>query len=95
LTNAIAQIVAINIRTAREAIGLSQEDLADAASLAQSDIYFAESGKRTPTFLSLTRIAGTLGVTIEDLLDGAKWHPTIAHERGYFALRDTRPELMS
>jgi DNA-binding XRE family transcriptional regulator len=71
----IARVVGPRIAVRREAIGLSQEDLADQAGLHRTAISPLELGKRGTRVVTLFRIAGVLGVPPVDLLDGFYWVP--------------------
>lgn len=55
------------IRVWREARGLSQKALAAKAGLAASHINMIENGRRVGTVATLRRIAGVLGVDLDDL----------------------------
>jgi len=57
------------IRKAREAIGISQSELAIRAGTVQRQIAKYESGKQDPTVTRLTAIAKALGVSPGSLLD--------------------------
>lgn len=56
-----------NIRRYREALNLSQEELAARCGLSKQAIYMAETGQSYPRVGSLTRIAAALGVNLIDL----------------------------
>lgn len=59
------------IRRLREEQGLTQTRLAELSGLAQSAIAMIESGARAnPTVVSLRHIAGALGISLPELLDG-------------------------
>ena len=57
----------LRIRTER---GLTQEQVADAGGLALSDVGRIERGQRDPGVRVLVRLAGGLGVSVAELLDG-------------------------
>lgn len=59
------ETIAYNLRTRREALGLSQEKLAELADVSWITIHRIESGKRIGTKLS--QIAKAVGCTKEDL----------------------------
>jgi DNA-binding XRE family transcriptional regulator len=71
----IARVIGPRIAVRREAIGLSQEDLADRAGLHRTAISPLELGKRGTRVETLFRIAGVLGVRPFELLDGFYWVP--------------------
>lgn len=58
------------IREARERVGLTQDQLAAAASLASSTISRLERGTRSPEVDTLVAIAGPLRVRVVDLIPG-------------------------
>lgn len=62
--------IGANIRAVRKARGLTQQEVADAAELADSAIRKYESGKIVPTVKTLRRIASALGVPLTVLIDG-------------------------
>lgn len=61
-------IVAANVRTARKAAGLSQEELAFEAQVDRTYISQVERRQRNITISVLARIAKALGVTPDTLL---------------------------
>ena len=60
----------LNVRRRREAIGLSQEALAEKAELDRTYISGIERGTRNPTILSAARVAAALKVPLAQLLNG-------------------------
>lgn len=64
----IIEVVAKNIRAARKAAGLSQEELAHEAELDRTYISQVERKQRNLTISVLARIAKALGVTADSLL---------------------------
>jgi transcriptional regulator with XRE-family HTH domain len=70
----ITRIVGENVRRAREAIGLSQEELGDKAGIDRTYVSGVERGVRNPTVKVLARLAEALGTTPDRLLvrEGAK-----------------------
>lgn len=62
------QVFGRNVAQARRALGLSQEELADAARVARSYMSDVERGARNPTLRVVERIARALGVSPGDLL---------------------------
>lgn len=58
------------IRLARKNAGQSQESLADRIRVNRSYLSLVENGKSSPTFEFLEKIAGGLGVKVEDLVIG-------------------------
>lgn len=64
----IADILARNVRKARDAKGWSQEDLADASGLHRTYVSGVERAVRNPTIAIVAQLAKALGVTASDLL---------------------------
>jgi transcriptional regulator with XRE-family HTH domain len=71
----IFKAVGPKIAKRREAIGLSQEELADQANLHRTAISPLELGKRGTRLVTVFRIAAVLRVTPAELLDGIYWNP--------------------
>ena len=61
-------ILATNLRLARVALGMSQEDLAAAAGIDRTYVSGIERGVRNPTITVLARFAYALGTTSAALL---------------------------
>ena len=61
-------IVGKNVRLARQAIGLTQEQLALEAGLDLTYVGGIERGRRNPTVIALAKIAAALRVEPADLL---------------------------
>ncbi|MBK9080735.1 MAG: helix-turn-helix transcriptional regulator [Rhizobiales bacterium] len=70
----ITKIVGENVRRAREAVGLSQEELGDKAGIDRTYVSGVERGVRNPTVKVLARLAEALETTPDKLLvrEGAK-----------------------
>jgi ribosome-binding protein aMBF1 (putative translation factor) len=64
-----------NLAKRRRAAGLSQEELGVRASLHRTAVGQLERGERVARTDTLVKLAGSLGVRPEDLLDGLKWTP--------------------
>ena len=60
----------LNVRKRREARELTQEKLADKASLDQTYISGIECGKRNPGIKNVARIAKALGIKTATLVEG-------------------------
>lgn len=73
---------AANMRRLREAAELSQEELAFRAAVHRTQISLLENGHRMPRVHTLVCLAGALGVTPNDLLDGITWEPIVAISGG-------------
>lgn len=61
--------VGANMRSAREALGVSQEELADRAGIHRTYISGVERGVRNPTITVLEKIAKALRVKVATLLE--------------------------
>ena len=61
-------LVGANIRMARLAAGMTQEELAERSGFSQQYISGLERGKRNPTIVSLYELAQALGVSHEALV---------------------------
>jgi transcriptional regulator with XRE-family HTH domain len=58
------------LRAAREAAGLSQQRLAEAAGMHSNAVARLERGERLPTWTSVQKLADALRVSTEQLRDG-------------------------
>jgi transcriptional regulator with XRE-family HTH domain len=67
--------IATNLRRAREACGLSQDDLARASGLTQMTISRLENGRNTPYPRTVKRLARALRVRPDDLTADATTPP--------------------
>lgn len=66
------QVFADNVRAAREQAGLTQEQLAWAAGLHQTEIARIESGRRNPGLETIFKVARGLEVAPGALFNGIK-----------------------
>jgi transcriptional regulator with XRE-family HTH domain len=64
----VRQILATNMRLARIAAGISQEELAHRAGIDRTYVSGIERGKRNPTITVLARFAEALSTTTATLL---------------------------
>lgn len=64
----VADNLARNLRSLRDAQSLTQNQLAQRAGVPRATLAHLETGGGNPTLLVLLRIAGALGVTIEELI---------------------------
>ena len=64
-----------NLARCRRRLGISQEELGVRASLHRTAVGQLERGERVARTDTLVKLAGSLGVKPEDLLDGLKWTP--------------------
>lgn len=70
------------IKQARVSAGASRAELADAAGLNRTAIYYLEKGQRTnPTTRTLQALASALGCSLEWLLTGEGVRPTAGGAR--------------
>lgn len=58
------------IKTVRESFGLTQEEFAERIELGRSHVSLLESGKRSPSDLTVSNICRVYGVNREWLVDG-------------------------
>jgi transcriptional regulator with XRE-family HTH domain len=68
---------AANLTQLRKAADLSQEELSFRASVHRTQISLIEGGHRMPRLDTLIKLAGALGVTLQDLLKGISWEPSM------------------
>ena len=64
-----------NLARLRKAADLSQDELSIRASLHRTEISQLERGLRLARIDTLIKIAGSLEVTADELLDGLEWKP--------------------
>lgn len=84
-----------NLRRLRARVALSQEELARLSSLHRTEIGLLENGARAPRLDTLVKLASSLEVSPDDLLDGIEWVPSSSPSEGQFwtgTLQDTVPE---
>ena len=62
-----------NLRRAREAAGISQEELADRCEIHRTEVSLLERGGREPRLGTMVKLATALGTTPEDLCAGIAW----------------------
>lgn len=61
-----------NLKNARAASGISQEELGDRADLHRTEISLLERAERDPRLATIVRLAKGLGIPPSQLLDGIK-----------------------
>jgi transcriptional regulator with XRE-family HTH domain len=76
---AFKRIVGGRIRSRRNQLGLTQEDLARLAEIDRKHVSSIETGKAEPGIWTILRIAGALRLPLSELTDGLKW---VANEHG-------------
>jgi transcriptional regulator with XRE-family HTH domain len=64
-----------NLARERRRTGLSQEELGVRASVHRTEISQLERGLRVARIDTLVKLAGSLEVNVEALLDGLEWSP--------------------
>ncbi|MBS1894719.1 MAG: helix-turn-helix transcriptional regulator [Actinobacteria bacterium] len=69
---------AANLRRLRAEAGYSQEEVAFRSAVHRTQVSLLETGERMPRVLTLVCLAGALGVTPDDLLDGITWEPIVS-----------------
>jgi transcriptional regulator with XRE-family HTH domain len=75
----VAKRFSQNLVRLRKAADLSQEELAVMACIHRTEISQLERGLRTPRIDTLVKLAGSLQVRVEDLLEGIHWTPGTIH----------------
>lgn len=97
----VAQHLARNLRQLREARGLSQEQLSKAAGIPRPTWTNLESGSANPTLSVLIRVAGALGVSMEELIGppraAARHYPAVelpVRRKGGISLRSLVPDSL-
>ena len=73
-----------NLRLHRRKLRMSQEELAFRSALHRTEIGMLEHGDRLPRIDTLIKIARSLEVQIDDLVEGLDWVPGAARHRGKF-----------
>lgn len=66
---------ASNLRRARKAAGVSQEDLAERCEIHRTEVSLLERGGREPRLGTLVKLAVALDTTPEALCAGIGWDP--------------------
>ena len=64
-----------NLARCREDAGISQEELSFRASIHRTQVSLLERGERVPRVDTALRLAGSLGVPLEELTAGLEWRP--------------------
>ena len=64
-----------NLARCREGAEVSQEELSFRASIHRTEVSLLERGERMPRVDTALRIAGSLGVPLDDLVAGLEWKP--------------------
>ncbi|HEV2790436.1 MAG TPA: helix-turn-helix transcriptional regulator [Solirubrobacterales bacterium] len=66
---------AVNLRRARKAASISQEELAERCELHRTEVSLLERGGREPRLGTLIKLATALDTTAEALCAGIGWNP--------------------
>jgi transcriptional regulator with XRE-family HTH domain len=80
---ALAGRFAANVRRLRERAGLSQEELSYRAGIHRTQISLIEGGHRVGRLDTVIKLAGALGVGVEELADGMSWEPAECSAGGF------------
>jgi len=64
-----------NLARCREGAEVSQEELSFRASIHRTEVSLLERGERMPRVDTALRIAGSLGVPLDELVAGLEWRP--------------------
>ncbi|HEY8502431.1 MAG TPA: helix-turn-helix transcriptional regulator [Solirubrobacterales bacterium] len=64
---------AVNLRRAREAAGISQEELAEQCEIHRTEVSLLERGGREPRLGTMVKLATALGTTPDALCAGISW----------------------
>jgi transcriptional regulator with XRE-family HTH domain len=64
-----------NLAHCREVADVSQEELSFRASIHRTEVSLLERGERMPRVDTALRIAGSLGIALDDLVAGMEWQP--------------------
>ena len=64
-----------NLARCREGADVSQEELGFRASIHRTEVSLLERGERMPRVDTATRIAGSLGISLDELVAGMEWRP--------------------
>jgi transcriptional regulator with XRE-family HTH domain len=66
---------AANLRRARQAAGISQEELASRCELHRTEVSLLERGGREPRLGTMVKLCTALGTTPDELCAGIRWMP--------------------
>jgi transcriptional regulator with XRE-family HTH domain len=67
---------AANLRRARAAAGISQEELGYRCELHRTEISLLERAGREPRLATMVKLAGALDTTVAALSEGISWQPS-------------------
>lgn len=80
----VAEQFGRNLFMARRRAGLSQEELAEAASLHRTEIGKLENGLRVARVDTLAKLTRVLEINADDLMKGIEWIPPAPARVGQF-----------
>ena len=69
----IVQHFAFNMKACREALGISQEKLAELANLHRTYIGSIERVEKIPSLITIVKIANALHVDVSQLINNSLW----------------------
>src|SRR5215210_7089594 len=72
MTDTPLEIIALNVRSARVAAGLSLDALAGRAEVSKGALVALEGARGNPTFTTLVRLADALGRSVTSLMEDAR-----------------------
>jgi transcriptional regulator with XRE-family HTH domain len=90
-TEQVAKKFGRNLWFHRRKVGLSQEELADRASVHRTAIGMLEKGARLPGVDTMIRLYTALSVPPTQLLVGIEWIPATGHQEGVFEIDEEVP----
>jgi transcriptional regulator with XRE-family HTH domain len=79
----VTTAIAVNLRYWRKQAGLSQAELAALSGAHRTEISLLERKMRIPRADTLVRLAQSLNVTTDQLLEGITWHPSVQTGGGF------------
>jgi transcriptional regulator with XRE-family HTH domain len=85
----VPEIIGDNLARHRLAKGLSQETVAHRSGKHRSEISLLELGKRMPRVDTVARVAGAIGITMAQALEGVSWAYFLDRPGGYFEPPET------
>jgi len=74
---AVAERFGLNLRRVRRREGFTQEGLSERAGLHRTEVGKLENGQRVPRIDTLIRLADSMGVPVDEFLDGIHWVPRV------------------
>jgi transcriptional regulator with XRE-family HTH domain len=66
---------AVNLRRARIAAGISQEELGYICDLHRTEVSLLERAGREPRLATIVKVSSALGTPVNELCDGVSWLP--------------------